>query len=40
MDTLVVGATVVGSFLGAFVIQKAALAGLFHILRGERRIRH
>ena len=37
MDTLVIGGTLLGSFVGAFVIQKAALEGLFRILRAERR---
>lgn len=37
MDTLVIGGTLLGSFLGAFVIQKAALEGLFRILKGDRR---
>jgi hypothetical protein len=39
MDAFVIGTTLVGSFLGAFVIQKAALRGLFRILDVERRAR-
>lgn len=37
MDTLVIGGTLLGTFFGAFVIQKAALEGLFRIIRSERR---
>ncbi|HLK47957.1 MAG TPA: hypothetical protein VKT49_07470 [Bryobacteraceae bacterium] len=40
MDTLVIGGTLLGTFFGAFVIQKAALEGLFRILKSERRVRH
>ena len=40
MDTLVIGGTLLGSFVGAFVIQKAALEGLFRMLKAERRPRH
>lgn len=40
MDALVIAATLVGSCAGAFVLQKAALEGLFHIMRTERRARH
>jgi len=39
METLVIGGTLLGSFVGAFVIQKAALEGLFRILTAERRTR-
>jgi len=39
METLVIGGTLLGSFVGAFVIQKAALEGLFRILAAERRAR-
>lgn len=39
MDALVVGGTVLGSFAAAFVIQKAALEGLFRIMKVERRTR-
>ncbi len=37
METVIVGATVLSSFVGAFVIQKAALEGLFRIMQTERR---
>ena len=40
MDALVIAATLVGSCAGAFVIQKAALEGLFRIMHAERRERH
>ena len=40
METLVIGGTLLGSFVGAFVIQKAALEGLFRMLKAERRSRH
>ena len=40
MDTLVIGGTLLGTFVGAFMIQKAALEGLFRILSAERRGRH
>ena len=39
MDTIVIGGTLVGTFLGALLVQKAALEGLFRILMAERRIR-
>jgi len=39
MDTLVIGGTLLGSFVGAFMIQKAALEGLFRALKAERRSR-
>jgi hypothetical protein len=39
METLVIGGTLLGSFVGAFMIQKAALEGLFRILNTERRSR-
>jgi hypothetical protein len=39
MDTLVISATLFGSFLGAFVLQKVALEGLFRIMDPERRSR-
>jgi hypothetical protein len=38
MDTLVIGGTLLGSFVGAFVIQKVALEGLFRILKTGRRV--
>jgi hypothetical protein len=37
MDAFVVGTAVVGSFLGAFAIQKAALQGLLHLMAEGRR---
>jgi hypothetical protein len=40
MEAVVVGAAVFGSFLGAFVIQKAALEGLFRMMSAGRRARH
>jgi hypothetical protein len=39
METLVIGGALLGSFVGAFMIQKAALEGLFRILEPERRPR-
>jgi hypothetical protein len=39
MDTVLIASTLVGSFLGAFVIQKAALEGLFRMMNVERRTR-
>ena len=40
MDAFVIGATVLGSFLGAFALQKVALEGLFRIMDTGRRCRH
>lgn len=40
MDAFVIGATLVGSFLGAFALQKVALEGLFRIMDTGRRGRH
>jgi hypothetical protein len=40
MDAVVIAATLVGSFLGAFALQKAALHGLFRIMDADRRTRH
>lgn len=40
MDALVIGAAVVGSFVGAWALQKAALEGLFRIMGADRRSRH
>jgi hypothetical protein len=40
MEGFVIGATVLGSFVGAFMIQKAALEGLFRIMRTGRPPRH
>jgi len=39
METLLIVATVFGSFLGAFALQKAALEGLFRLMDAERRVR-
>jgi hypothetical protein len=39
METVVVIGTLVGSFAGAFVLQKAALEGLFRIMNNDRRAR-
>ena len=39
MDALLISATIFGSFLGAFALQKAALEGLFRIMDAERRER-
>ena len=41
MDALVIAATLVGSCAGAFVLQKAALEGLFRMMQiqPERRDR-
>jgi hypothetical protein len=38
METFVIAATVAGSFVGALLLQRAALAGLFRLMR-ERRTR-
>jgi hypothetical protein len=39
METFVIGGTLVGSLVGAFVIERVALEGLFRILRAGRRAR-
>lgn len=39
MEAFVIGATLVGSFLGALALQKAALEGLFRMMGSERRTR-
>jgi hypothetical protein len=39
MDALLISATLFGSFLGAFALQKAALEGLFRMMGSERRHR-
>jgi hypothetical protein len=39
MDAFVVTATLVGSFAGAFVLQKVALEGLLRMMQIERRAR-
>jgi len=36
MDAFVISATLVGSFLAAFVLQKAALEGLFRMMGRTR----
>jgi hypothetical protein len=40
MEAIVIVGTVVGSFAGAFVLQKAALEGLFRMMNADRRTRH
>jgi hypothetical protein len=40
METLVIAATLIGSFAGAFAIQKAALEGFFRYMDSGRRARH
>ena len=37
MDTLVIGGTLLGTLVGAFVIQKVALQGLLRALKAEKR---
>jgi len=37
MDAVLIASTLVGSFFGAFLIQKAALEGLFRMMNAERR---
>lgn len=39
MATFLIGGTLVGSVVGALVIEKAALEGLFRFLRAGRRAR-
>jgi hypothetical protein len=39
MDALLIGGTLLGSLVGAFLIQKAALEGLLRIMNGDRRLR-
>ena len=39
MEAFVIAATLIGSFATAFVIQKAALEGLFRIMNPDRRAR-
>ena len=39
METIVIAATLVGSFAGAFALQKAALEGLFRFMAAPRRAR-
>jgi hypothetical protein len=40
MEALMIAATLIGSFVGAFALQKAALEGLFRIMNTERRTRN
>lgn len=40
MEAVVIAGALVGSFLGALALQKAALEGLFRIMESERRARH
>jgi len=37
MDAVLIASTLVGSFVGAFVIQKAALEGLIRMMNADRR---
>jgi hypothetical protein len=39
MEAFVIAGTVLGSFLGAFALQKAALEGMFRMMNADRRIR-
>jgi len=39
MEAVLIVGTVVGSFAGAFVLQKAALEGLFRMMNSDRRFR-
>jgi hypothetical protein len=39
MDAVIILGAVVGSFAGAFVLQKAALEGLFRMMNVDRRVR-
>jgi hypothetical protein len=39
LAVLLISATLFGSFLGAFALQKAALEGLLRIMDAERRAR-
>jgi len=39
METVVIGAALLGSFAGAFVVQKAALGGLLRMMDAGRRVR-
>ena len=39
MDTVVIGATLMGSFAAAFVLQKAALGALFRAMDPQRHLR-
>jgi hypothetical protein len=37
MELFVIGAALAGSIAGAFVVQKAALEGLFRMMEASRR---
>jgi hypothetical protein len=39
METVIVIGALVGSFAGAFVLQKAALEGLFRMMNHDRHAR-
>jgi hypothetical protein len=40
MEAIVIITTLLGSFVGAFALQKAALEGLFRIMGADRQLRH
>lgn len=40
MEAVIVIGALVGSFAGAFALQKAALEGLFRIMNNDRRVHH
>jgi hypothetical protein len=40
MEAVLIVATLIASFAGAFAIQKAALEGLFRMMDTDRHIRH
>ncbi len=40
MEAFIIATTLLGSFAGALVLQKAALEGLLRIMSTERRARH
>ncbi len=39
MEAFLIAVALLASFAGAFVVQKAALEGLFRIMNAERRAR-
>ena len=39
MEAFIIAATLLGSFVGALVLQKAALQGFFRAMNADRRIR-
>jgi hypothetical protein len=39
METIIVGATLVGSFVTAWGLQKATLEALFRVMDHQRRVR-